>query len=282
MTYHVPVLLQETVDGLDVGVGKRYIDATFGGGGHAREIKRKGGEVLGIDTDPDALLQAKRMNPDIRVVYGNFRDIEALAKAEGFNPVDGILFDLGVSSHQLDEENRGFSYRFPDAPFDLRLDQTKGIPASELINHESKEQLAAIIGQYGEEEHCRRIADLVVASRVKRPIATTGDVLRIIENIAKGNQRQETASRVFQAFRIAVNDELAAVKEGLDGAIRLLKPGGRIAVISFHSLEDRIVKQRFLGKDVRAVYRKPITAGSAERTANRRSRSAKLRIAEKL
>jgi 16S rRNA (cytosine1402-N4)-methyltransferase len=283
MNYHIPVLLHEAIQGLKISKGKRFIDATFGGGGHSKHILEEGGEVLAIDTDSDALKEAQSIHDTkFKIHQGNFQDIEQIAEEEQFSPVDGVLFDLGVSSHQLDEENRGFSYKYPDAVFDLRLNQHEGIPASELINHETEDRLATIIGTYGEEEHCRSIAHIVVHSRMKNPIKTTGDVLRIVEKAVGAGIRNETASRVFQAFRIAVNDELGALKKGLIQAEHILSPGGRIAVISFHSLEDRIVKQFFLKPEFRVITKKPIIPSEKEIMTNRRSRSAKLRIAEKL
>jgi 16S rRNA (cytosine1402-N4)-methyltransferase len=265
MKPHIPVLLEEAVNGLQVAPGKRFIDATYGGGGHASEIVRRGGEVLGIDVDPDTGPNA---------VHGNFRNIVKIAKENGFESVDGILFDLGVSSHQLDTAGRGFSYRFGDAPLDLRLNQDEGIPAAEYLQTVSENQLYEILATFGEEEHSRTIASLIVRARHVKPIATTGDLLKIIN--------KKSASQVFQALRIVVNDELNALKEGLIGVKEILKPGGRLAVISFHSLEDRIVKM-FLKTDAwKLITKKPIVPGSEEIKENKRSRSAKLRIAEKI
>jgi len=283
MNYHVPVLVQETMDGLNVRKGKRFIDATFGGGGHTKRMLTLGAEVLAIDMDPDAIKEAKKIqNKGFRIHQGNFKDIDTIAHLEAFYPVDGVLFDLGVSSHQLDVESRGFSYIFADAPFDLRLNQKEGVPARDIINHESEEQLKTIIGTYGEEESCGRIAHALVHSRVKNPITTTGDVLGIIEKVTGEQKKNETASRVFQAFRIYVNDELNNIKKGLEHAKGLVKPGGRIAVISFHSLEDRIAKQFFQKTGWKRITKKPIIPTVEEKIKNRRSRSAKLRIGEKL
>ena len=292
MNYHVPVLLQETMDGLNVAKGKRFIDATLGGAGHGMEIVKAGGELLGIDVDPEAIAYVTEKIEDglskienagsWKIVQGNFRDIEKIAKEKGFYPVDGILFDLGVSSHQLDVESRGFRYTYADAPFDLRLNQKEGVPARDIINHESEEHLKTIIGTYGEEESCGRIAHALVHSRVKNPIRTTGDVLRIIEKVTGEQKKNETASRVFQAFRIEVNDELNNIKKGLEHAEGLVKPGGRIAVISFHSLEDRIAKQFFQKSGWKGITKKPNIPTIEEKMENRRSRSAKLRIGEKL
>lgn len=265
MGYHTPIMVEEVTSGLAVAPGKRFIDATYGGGGHASEIVRHGGEVLGIDVDPDS-------GP--HVVHGNFRNIEEIAKKEGFTDVDGILFDLGVSSHQLDTAARGFSYRFTNAPLDLRLNQQRGETAAALLARVSERELYEILATFGEEEHSRAIAALVVRARRVKLIETTGDLLKLID--------KRDASRVFQALRIAVNDELHALKEGLHGAKALLKPGGRLAVISFHSLEDRIVKQFIKSDGWKLITKKPIVSSDEELKENRRAHSAKLRIAQKL
>jgi 16S rRNA (cytosine1402-N4)-methyltransferase len=265
MKPHTPVLLEEAVGGLQVAPGKRFIDATYGGGGHASEIVRRGGEVLGIDVDPDTGPHA---------VHGNFRNLEEIAKKEGFTDVDGILFDLGVSSHQLDTAGRGFSYRFGDAQLDLRFNQNEGETAAELLERVSEDELYEILATFGEEEHSRAIATAIIRARRVSPVLTTGDLLKIIN--------KKSASQVFQALRIVVNDELNALKKGLEGAKKLLKPGGRLVVISFHSLEDRIVK-KFMKTDAwKLITKKPVVAGTEEIRANKRSRSAKLRIAEKV
>ncbi len=272
MPYHTPIMVKEVIEGLQVAPGKRFIDATVGGGGHAREIVKRGAVVLGIDTDKDAVEENKGM--DWKVIQGNFRHIADIAKANGFDTVDGILFDLGVSSHQLDTAGRGFSYRFKDASLDLRLNQDEGATAAELLQKVTEQELYEILATFGEEEHSRAIATAIVRARHVSPIATTGDLLKIINKRA--------ASQVFQALRIVVNDELGALKEGLSGAKELLTPGGRLAVISFHSLEDRIVKL-FLKTDAwKLITKKPIVTSDIERRANSRSRSAKLRIAEKI
>ena len=265
MHYHTPIMVEEVLEGLQVAPGKRFIDATYGGGGHASEIVRRGGEVLGIDVDPDTGPNA---------VHGNFRNIEKIAKENGFSEVDGILFDLGVSSHQLDTASRGFSYRFGDAPLDLRLNQNEGETAAELLARVSEDQLYEILATFGEEEHSRAIASAVVRARRVSPVRTTGDLLKIINKRA--------ASQVFQALRIVVNDELNALKDGLRGAKKLLKPGGRLVVISFHSLEDRIAKLYMKTDAWKVITRKPIVPTDKELKANSRSRSAKLRIAEKV
>lgn len=264
MPYHTPIMVKEAMEGLQVASGKRFIDATYGGGGHTKAIRELGGVVLGIDTDPDAGAQ----------VRGNFRDIKKIAQEHGFEAVDGILFDLGVSSHQLDTATRGFSYRFEEAPLDLRLNQNEGITAAEYLQTVSENELYEILATFGEEEHSRSIASLVVRARHVSPIATTGDLLKIIN--------KKSASQVFQALRIVVNDELNALKEGLEGAKDLIKPGGRLAVISFHSLEDRIVKRFLKAGAWKVITKKPIVPSEDEIRSNKRSHSAKLRIAEKI
>lgn len=270
--YHTPIMVQEVTDGLQAAPGKRFIDATIGGGGHTKEIVKRGGIVLGIDTDKDAVEENKGM--EWKVVQGNFRNIEKIAKENGFEAVDGILFDLGVSSHQLDTAKRGFSYRFEEAPLDLRLNQNEGITAAEYLQEVTEQELYEILATFGEEEHSRAIATAIVRARRVNPIKTTGDLLHIVG--------KKAASQIFQALRIAVNDELNALKEGLTGAKELVKPGGRLVVISFHSLEDRIVKLYFKTDAWKLITKKPVIASEEEIKSNKRSRSAKLRIAEKL
>jgi len=274
-TGHISVMRQEAIDALHVQKGEKYIDATVGGGGHAVEIVKKGGIVLGIDTDPTAVGIAREKN--LNVVQGNFRDIEAIAIREGFTNVKGILFDLGVSSMQLDTPKRGFSYRFTDAPLDLRMNQLQGETAAQLVNRVSDEELYDIFSTYGEEQLARVIAHAVCSTRTVKKIETVGDLVAVI-----GEGNYATLSRIFQALRIAVNDEIETLKIGLEGAQKLLAPGGKLVVISFHSLEDRIVK-RFLREsdEWKVITKHPIVPTSIESEANRRSRSAKLRIAIK-
>lgn len=292
-TYHIPVLRDEVIAGLEIHAGNKYIDATVGGGGHAWEIIKRGGILLGIDTDAEAVEEVsrefKKKDSELKgagswkITQGNFRDIEITARREGFEEVHGILFDLGVSSHQLDQADRGFSYRFEDAPLDLRMNQTRGETASEILNTASEEELYEIFAKFGEEERSRAIAHALLGARTVRPIKTVNDIVRIVAVHVPGyGERYGVLSRIFQALRIVVNDELNALREGLKGATKLLKPGGRIAVISFHSLEDRIAKQYLNGSSWRLVTKKPIQASRAEQLENIRSRSAKLRIAVKL
>lgn len=302
---HVPVLLAETLEGLDIKPDGIYIDGTCGGAGHSREIAKRldGGRLIGIDRDPDAVKAAsERLAPyNAKVLHGNYSDIAALARSEGIEAADGILLDLGVSSHQLDTVERGFSYH-GDAPLDMRMSQ-EGQTAADLVNTLSGEELSRIMFEYGEEKFSRRIADEIIKRREIKPITTTGELAEIVSAAvpAKFKRDKNPCKKTFQAFRIAVNCEFDHLNKGLDDAFDLLKSGGRLCVITFHSLEDRIVKQRFAsfckgcicppdfpqcvcGRTPRGklVNRKPIEASAEELEANNRSRSAKLRIIEKI
>ncbi len=293
-SYHVPVLLPQALEVLNIAPVKRYIDATLGGGGHAAEIIRRGGKLLGIDADRDAVMFARSYfksqvpnlteGVDWKIVQGNFRDIVDIAKREGFGAVDGVLLDLGVSSHQLDTASRGFSYRFPDAPLDLRLSRdTQQFTAADVVRGSSEKELYEILATYGEEKLARAIAHALVGARRVAPIQTVGQLVAIVSGVSP-NPRDTpgTLSRVFQALRIATNDELAALKSALAGARELLVPGGRLVVISFHSLEDRIVKQTMRSGSWHMMTKKPMTPAAEEQKTNARSRSAKLRVAEKI
>ena len=302
---HISVLLSEVIEGLDIKPEGIYIDGTCGGGGHSAEIAKQltSGRLIGIDRDPDAVRAAtERLAPyNAKVVHGNYSDIRSIAGQEGVSSVDGILLDLGVSSHQLDTLERGFSYH-GDAPLDMRMSQT-GQTAADLVNELSEDELSRIMFEYGEEKFSRRIAEEIVRQRDIKPIETTGELAEIIGRAvpAKFKRDKNPCRKVFQAFRIAVNAEFDCLDKGLDDAFELLKSGGRLCVITFHSLEDRIVKQRFAsfckgcicppdfpqcvcGRTPRGrlVNRKPITASPEELEANPRSRSAKLRIIEKI
>ncbi|MEK7129880.1 MAG: 16S rRNA (cytosine(1402)-N(4))-methyltransferase RsmH [Patescibacteria group bacterium] len=291
-TFHTPVMLSEVTEGLGVTPGKRYIDATVGGGGHGWEIVKRGGKLLGIDVDPEAIKYAienakcqmpnAKWGEDVKIIQGNFRDIERIAKENGFGQVDGVLFDLGVSSHHLDTMERGFSWRFDGAPLDLRMNQTEGKTAANLINTASEEELYEIFAKFGEEELAGPIAHAVVGARRVKPIETTGALAAIIETVVPTGLRKHSLSRVFQAIRIVVNDELVALREGLAGAVNVLAPGGRLAVISFHSLEDRIVKGFLKQSNMNIITKSPIRPARKEIESNRRARSAKLRIATNL
>lgn len=281
-SYHTPVLLQEVIDGLQVTAGKRFIDATLGGGGHTKKMLEMGAEVLAIDEDSDAIREnAQLISPRCRIVQGNFRDIEALAASNGWNKIDGVLFDLGVSSHQLNTHARGFSYRFDEAPLDMRFGDSDKPSAYEVVNNSSFDKLFNIFATFGEEERADIIAKKILWVRKTSPIATVGELKACIEN-AIGTGNRDTVARIFQALRIAVNEELTSLQAGLAGAMKITKVGGRIAVISFHSLEDRIVKRFFLNNKLNVIGKKPIIPNTKEQQENRRSRSAKLRIAEKI
>lgn len=289
-SYHTSVLLHETIEYLNVRSGKRYIDGTLGGGGHTREILARGGEVLGIDVDQDALDHVKEKfsetNGKLLLAKGNFRDIETIARENGFESVAGILFDLGVSSHQFDVAERGFSFQ-KEGPLDMRMDQELQVKANDLINILTKGELYDLFTRLGEERFASTIIRSIIRARRIKPIETTTELSEIISKAVPFSQpKVNPATRVFQALRIAVNDELNTIKEALPKALPLLEKNGRIAVISFHSLEDRIIKLQFreweeegMGK---SVTKKPIIPGEEEIEANSRSRSAKLRIFEKL
>ncbi|MEA4823483.1 MAG: 16S rRNA (cytosine(1402)-N(4))-methyltransferase RsmH [Clostridiaceae bacterium] len=306
---HIPVLRDACIDALRVRPDGVYVDATLGGAGHALVIAGMldGGRLIGIDRDEYALARAEeRLSLYVRhvtLIHSDFRRIADCLREAGAEGADGILFDLGCSSFQLDDPERGFSYMH-DAPLDMRMDRTRGETAYELINRADAAELRGILYDYGEERYAPRIAEAVVRERENHPIETTAELARIIADAmpaAARREKQHPAKRSFQALRIAVNDELTAIDEALRAAVDALNPGGRIAVISFHSLEDRIVKQVFAqaaqgctcppefpvcvcGKKprVRLIAKKPILPTEEECTENPRARSAKLRVAEKI
>lgn len=305
MYRHVSVLAAEVLAALRPQSGGCYIDCTLGGGGHATRILQAAqpdGRLLGIDADPAALaaaaaqLAAGGVAPErYRLVHGCFADLAELAAAQGFAAVDGILFDLGVSSHQLDTAERGFSFS-SDGPLDMRMDPTQGPTAADLLAELDETELANVIYRYGEERASRRIARRIVERRRERPFETTADLAETVARALRGSrERIHPATRTFQALRIAVNRELEQLEQALPQAVELLQAGGRLAVISFHSLEDRIVKlflraeSGYGGNEaadqpvrLRIITRKPIEAGEEERRANPRSRSARLRVAERI
>ncbi|WP_457631326.1 16S rRNA (cytosine(1402)-N(4))-methyltransferase RsmH [Oceanithermus sp.] len=279
---HQPVMLSEALDLLNVQPGGVYVDATFGGGGHTRGIIERGGQVLALDQDPDAHKRAERLGGvAIRFVQANFRDLEAVLASQGSPPVSGILADLGVSSFHLDDPERGFSYRH-EGPLDMRMGGS-GPTAAEIVNTLSEEELADLLWRYGEERQSRRIARAIVAARAEAPIETTGQLAEIIRRAVGYRRAGHPARKTFQALRIYVNDELGALSGLLEAAGRVLRPGGRLVVISFHSLEDRLVKH-FLRDDprFRVLTKKPLTASPKEQAVNPRSRSAKLRAGERI
>ena len=292
MESHVPVLLEESMEALAVKPGGRYVDGTFGRGGHAREIARRGGEVLGIDRDDEAVAAAG----GIRVVRGRHGDVKEIANENGWQEVDGILLDLGVSSPQLDDAGRGFSF-MREGPLDMRMDRSCGVSAADLVNGADEAELESIFRELGEEPCARRLARAIAK---RRGFSTTTELADFVERTAGRRGAHHPATRVFQALRMAVNDELGELRRALDGGIRLLRPGGRFAVISFESLSDRIVK-RFFASHVgrmrslqqggeewvgelpraRAVTGRAVMAGRRERDLNPRSRSARLRAIER-
>lgn len=283
--YHVPALLKETLDGLKVKQGGKYIDCTLGSAGHTKEILRLGGIVLGIDTDIDAQEFAKKLNlQNLLLCQGNFAHLKEIAEEKNFSEVDGILFDLGVSTHQLETESRGFSFN-TSAPLDMRMDQSLAVKASDLVNGLNEGELSDLIYKLGEERFAKRIAREIVSFRKTRPVTTCDDLAKIILKVRPRSRfdRTHPATRTFQALRIAVNDELNSLKDALSQAVDLLKPEGKIAVISFHSLEDRIVKNFFKQNlNLKIITDKPITPSKEEVLKNPRARSAKLRLAKKL
>ncbi len=295
--FHEPVLLEEVIDYLKVERGERYIDATVGGGGHAKAILKLGGKVLAIDCDPEAIKAARRCLASAcppgkhfswRLVSGNFKNLFQIAKKQEFLSVSGVLFDLGVSSFQLEKAERGFSFSL-EAPLDMRMSPKLKVTAADLINGLNKGELNELFSRVGQEHHSRRIAEAICRARKLRPIKTTGQLVEIINRALPTKKRKKRklhpATRVFLALRVAVNDELNNLKKALPQALDLLKPKGRLAIISFHSGEDRIVKQFFKGQEKRGklivITKKPIRPTPEETSQNPRSRSAKLRVAEK-
>lgn len=278
MKRHVPVLLKEVIDFLNVQPGRKYIDATYGAGGHAREILRRGGRVLALDVSPQAV-EAAEADPSLKVIRGNFRRLGELARMEGFGEADGILFDLGISSDELAEVS-GLSFQ-RDEPLDMRLDLDLGVTAADLINALPESKLGELFKEYGDEPNYKSLARAIVRARELRKIETTGELLQSIDRTSgRKFGRAHPATRVFQALRIAVNDELESLREALPQAKETLVPGGRLVVISFHSGEDRIVKG-FFKTSMKPLTEKPITPSAEETASNPRARSAKLRAAEK-
>ena len=296
--YHNPVLLEESVDALDIMPGGVYVDATFGGGGHSREILRRmdsTARLYSFDQDADA---ERNIVDDDRFTFvrSNFRYLENWMRYYGIEHIDGILADLGVSSHHFDDETRGFSFRF-DAPIDIRMNKRPGKTAADILNDYTEEQLADIFYIYGELKTSRRIAAAIAKARAAKPIKTTTDLLTIVDPLMPKERQKKDLAKVFQALRIEVNREMEALKEMLAAAVRLLRPGGRLSVITYHSLEDRMVKnvmktgnvegkmeKDFFGRTsstMRPLQGKPITPSAEEQTDNPRSRSAKLRVGVK-
>ena len=306
---HYSVLLQECIDNLNIRPDGIYVDGTLGGGGHSEQIAKRlaTGRLIAIDRDERALKRAgARLEPykdRITYVHGNFRDVGSILRELGVKGVDGMLFDLGVSSPQLDETERGFSY-MADAPLDMRMDESEPLTAREIVNTWPEERLRRILYDFGEERYAPRIASRIAEARGKKEIETTLELVEIIKSAMPASalrEKQHPAKRSFQAIRIAVNDELEAVSVMMEAAAENLNPGGRLAVFSFHSLEDRIVKNAVASREkgctcprefpvctcgfvqtLRSVTRKPILPSEQELSENPRSRSAKLRVAERV
>ena len=298
MGSHNPVLLKETVDALSVRPGGRYVDGTLGRAGHAKEIIARGGEVLGIDRDEQAIREIGEV-AGLTAVRGRHGSLKEIANEKGWNEVDGILLDLGVSSPQLDEAGRGFSF-LREGPLDMRMDRSCGLSAADIVNGESAERLEEIFRTFGEEPQARRIAKAVAKERAEKPFETTVELAEFIEKVVGRRNGRHPATRVFQALRMEVNDEIGELGRALEGGLDLLRSGGRFAVITFESLTDRIVKRFFAGHigrmvslqqggerwegeepRMKAVTGKVVVASKEEEDLNPRSRSAKLRAAEK-
>ena len=298
--YHIPVLLHETVDGLNIQPGGIYVDVTFGGGGHSREILRRldtKAHLYSFDQDADAEQNIPQGDERFTFVRSNFRYLKNWMRYYGVEHIDGLLADLGVSSHHFDDEERGFSFRF-DAPLDMRMNERAGITAADIVNRYSEEQLADVFYLYGEMKNSRRLASAIIKARAAHALQTIDDLLQVVKPLMPREREKKDLARVFQALRIEVNHEMDALREMLEAALSMLRPGGRLSVLTYHSLEDRMVKnfiragridgkvqQDFYGRRLtpwRAINNKVILPSQQEQEENPRSRSAKLRIAEKL
>ena len=293
---HKSVLLDEAVGFLDVKRGETYIDTTLGAGGHTKKILERGGKVLGIDIDPKSITRVSRdfsvsikeeegilsgKTPSLTITQGNFANLESIARKFGVWETPGIVFDLGFSSIQLEEGGKGLSFQ-KDEPLDMRFDPRLGVTAADLVNGLNQRQLYELFSRYGEEPHSRHFARVIGIARIKKKIETSGELARVIEKSSKRQGKIHPATRVFLALRIAVNDELVNLEKGLTQAASLLRSKGRLVVISFHSLEDRVVKNFFRKRgDLKILTAKPIVPSREEVLDNPRSRSARLRVAEK-
>ena len=307
--YHRPVLLEETINGLNIKADGIYVDCTVGGGGHSKEILKKlnsSGRLIAIDQDEEALKEAQEnlfeYGDQVTFVKSNYSHLDSILDSLGLDKVDGILMDIGVSSHQLDEESRGFSYRF-DAPLDMRMDLDSDLTAKYIVNNYSQEDLEYILWNYGEEKWGKRIAEFIVEARQDKEIETTFDLVEILKNAIpkKARLNKHPGKKTFQALRIEVNKELDVLENTIDVAVDKLNRNGRLAIITFHSLEDRIVKNKFKDlakgcvcppdfpvcvcnkvREIKIINRKPITASEEELEVNNRAKPAKLRIGLKL
>ena len=305
-TYHIPVLLNESIDGLNIQPGGIYVDVTMGGGGHSHEILKRldaNAHLYSFDQDADAEANLKQNHGDdllnderFTFVRSNFRYLKNWMRYHGVEQIDGLLADLGVSSHHFDDESRGFSFRF-ESPLDMRMNKRSSKTAADIVNNYAEEALADIFYLYGELKNSRKIASLLVKARQEKKIETTGDFFAVVEPLFKREREKKDLAKLFQALRIEVNGEMSALKELLTSVVDILKPGGRLSVITYHSLEDRIVKnimkagniegkieQDFFGRintPFKLINNKVIVPTDEEQEQNPRSRSAKLRIAEK-
>ena len=305
-TYHIPVLLNESIDGLNIQPGGIYVDVTMGGGGHSHEILKRldvNAHLYSFDQDADAEANLKQNHGDdllnderFTFVRSNFRYLKNWMRYHGVEQIDGLLADLGVSSHHFDDESRGFSFRF-ESPLDMRMNKRSSKTAADIVNNYAEEALADIFYLYGELKNSRKIASLLVKARQEKRIETTGDFIAVVEPLFKREREKKDLAKLFQALRIEVNGEMSALKELLTSVVDILKPGGRLSVITYHSLEDRIVKnimkagniegkieQDFFGRintPFKLINNKVIVPTDEEQEQNPRSRSAKLRIAEK-
>ena len=297
--YHVPVLLKESVEGLAINPEGIYVDVTFGGGGHSREILKhlKGGKLYAFDQDADAVDNAKDLiGPNFTLIPANFRYIKKYLRLNGVDKVDGLLGDLGISSHQIDTPERGFSIRY-DAPLDMRMDRAIEKTAADIINKYSEHGLHSILGMYGEVRNAKTLAQALVKERINKTINRTSELIEVLSKYAPRGKESKYYAQVFQALRIEVNEELEALKDLLEQSQQVLKPGGRLSIISYHSLEDRLVKNfvqqgKFHGdadKDLYGNTNKPfnpvckaIDPNDEEKERNNRARSARLRIAERV
>lgn len=305
-TYHIPVLLNESIDGLKIQPGGIYVDVTMGGGGHSHEILKRldaNAHLYSFDQDADAEANLKQNHGDdllnderFTFVRSNFRYLKNWMRYHGVEQIDGLLADLGVSSHHFDDESRGFSFRF-ESPLDMRMNKRSSKTAADIVNNYAEEALADIFYLYGELKNSRKIASLLVKARQEKKIETTGDFIAVVEPLFKREREKKDLAKLFQALRIEVNGEMSALKELLTSVVDILKPGGRLSVITYHSLEDRIVKnimkagniegkieQDFFGRintPFKLINNKVIVPTDEEQEQNPRSRSAKLRIAEK-
>ena len=305
-TYHIPVLLNESIDGLNIQPGGIYVDVTIGGGGHSHEILKRldaNAHLYSFDQDADAEANLKQNHGDdllnderFTFVRSNFRYLKNWMRYHGVEQIDGLLADLGVSSHHFDDESRGFSFRF-ESPLDMRMNKRSSKTAADIVNNYAEEALADIFYLYGELKNSRKIASLLVKARQEKKIETTGDFIAVVEPLFKREREKKDLAKLFQALRIEVNGEMSALKELLTSVVDILKPGGRLSVITYHSLEDRIVKnimkagniegkieQDFFGRintPFKLINNKVIVPTDEEQEQNPRSRSAKLRIAEK-